>query len=122
MLFGDAVFAFRHSCRLAHRSQRKTDDDRATRRADTIRRRVGWEPGILNGEGLKPKGMHWRAFERLLGERLNSPGLSRRRMFRCNEMLATIFIELRPGYSLTATNATFKINELTSTCCRRGPH
>ena len=68
MLFGDAVFAFRHSCRLAHRSQRKTDDDRATRRADTIRRRVGWEPGILNGEGLKPKGMHWRTFERLQGE------------------------------------------------------
>ena len=27
---------------------------------------MGWEPGILNGEGLKPKGMHWRTFERAM--------------------------------------------------------
>ena len=26
---------------------------------------MGWEPGILNGNGGKPKGMHWRVFERL---------------------------------------------------------
>jgi hypothetical protein len=38
------------------------------RRADTIRRRLGWEPGILNGDGGKPKGMHWRTFERLKAE------------------------------------------------------
>lgn len=30
--------------------------------------RLGWEPGILNGNGLKPKGMHWRTFERLQGQ------------------------------------------------------
>jgi hypothetical protein len=24
---------------------------------------VGWEPGILNGDSGKPKGMHWRTFE-----------------------------------------------------------
>lgn len=44
------------------------DDDRATRRADTIRRRLGWEPGILNDNGLKLKGMHWRTCDRLKGE------------------------------------------------------
>ena len=43
-------------------------DDRATRRADKLRKRLGWEPGILNGNGLKPKGMHWRTFERLQGQ------------------------------------------------------
>ena len=63
------VFACRQCNRLAYRSQREADDDRATRRADTIRRRrrrrLGWEPGILNGNGLKPKGMHWRTFDRL---------------------------------------------------------
>jgi hypothetical protein len=32
---------------------------------DKIRDRLEWEPGILNGEGLKPKGMHWSTFNRL---------------------------------------------------------
>jgi hypothetical protein len=26
---------------------------------------LGWELGILNGDGGKPKGMHWRTFKRL---------------------------------------------------------
>jgi hypothetical protein len=26
---------------------------------------LGWKPGILNGDGDKPKGMHWRTFERM---------------------------------------------------------
>jgi hypothetical protein len=41
---------------------------RATRRADRLRARLGWEPGILNGEGCKPKWMRWRTFERLAAE------------------------------------------------------
>jgi len=68
VLYGGRVFACRQCHRLAYRCQRETDDDRATRRADTIRQRLGWEPGILNGNGIKPKGMHWRTFERLQGE------------------------------------------------------
>lgn len=59
------MFACRHCYWLAYRCQRETDDDRAARRAETILRRPGWESGILNGNGLKPKGMHWRTFERL---------------------------------------------------------
>ena len=31
----------------------------------TICKGVGWEAGILNGNGGKPKGMHWRTFEQL---------------------------------------------------------
>ena len=58
-------FACRHCHNLAYRSQREVDDDRAARRANTIRRRLGWDPGILNVDGWKPKGMHWRTFERL---------------------------------------------------------
>ena len=65
VLHGGRVFACRECNRLAYRSQREADDDRATRRADKLRKRLGWEPGILNGNGLKPKGMHWRTFERL---------------------------------------------------------
>lgn len=68
ILYGGAIFACRHCYQLAYPSQREDDDNRATRRADRIRERLGWEPGILNGDGLKPKGMHWKTFERLSRE------------------------------------------------------
>lgn len=65
VLYAGAVFACRHCLKLAYPSQRETFDDRACRRADTLRARLKWEPGILNGDGIKPKGMHWRTFQRL---------------------------------------------------------
>ncbi len=51
----------------AHALQREDAGDRATRKADRIRERLDWEPGILNGSEPwnKPKGMHWRTFARL---------------------------------------------------------
>lgn len=64
-LFGGEIFACRHCHQLAYPSQRETPDDRAARRAENIREKLDWEPGILNGEGCKPKGMHWKTFERL---------------------------------------------------------
>jgi hypothetical protein len=64
-LYSGNIFACRHCYRLAYPSQREALYDRAARRADKIRDRLGWEPGILNGEGLKPKGMHWKTFGRL---------------------------------------------------------
>ena len=66
-LGGSGVFACRHCYRLAYDCQRETADDRATRRAETIRQRLGWEAGILNFPGRRPKGMHRRTFERLKG-------------------------------------------------------
>ena len=68
VLYGGRVFACRQCNGVAYRSQREPDDDRATRRADAIRRRLGWEPGILNGDGDKPNGMHWRTYWRLRDE------------------------------------------------------
>jgi len=65
ILYGGAVFACRHCYQLAYQSQRENIDDRATRRAEKIRDHMGWEPGILNGEGLKPKWMHQNTFARL---------------------------------------------------------
>lgn len=65
ILYAGEVFACRHCLRLAYPSQREMDLDRVVRRADRIRDRLGWEPGILNGPGPKPKGMHWRTFEGL---------------------------------------------------------
>lgn len=68
MLYGGSIFACRHCHKLAYECQRETDDDRAMRRADTIRRRLGWKVGIANPVGDKPRGMHWRTFERLKAE------------------------------------------------------
>lgn len=65
VLYAGEVFACRHCYKLAYPSQRETCDDRSSRRANTLRRRLKWEPGILNGNGVKPKGMHWRTFWRL---------------------------------------------------------
>lgn len=68
ILYGGTIFACRHCYRLVYTSQRETDDDRATRRADRIRDKLGWTPGILNGNEWKPKGMHWKTFEQLTAE------------------------------------------------------
>ncbi len=67
-LYGGAIFACRHCHQLAYPSQREGFSDRALRRADGIRARLGWIPGTGNGHGPKPKGMHWRTFERLCAE------------------------------------------------------
>jgi hypothetical protein len=64
-LGGSGIFACRRCYRLVYDCQRESDDDRATRRAETIRKRLGWQPGILNLPGRRPKGMHRCAFERL---------------------------------------------------------
>lgn len=68
VLYGGSIFACRHCHKLAYECQRETEADRAMRRADTIRRRLGWGAGIANPEGGKPKGMHWRTFGRLITE------------------------------------------------------
>jgi hypothetical protein len=70
------LFACRRCKGLAYGCQAESADDRAARRADRLRKKLGWEPGILNGNGLKPKGMHWRTYERLLARHDNFVGVS----------------------------------------------
>lgn len=65
VLHGSHVIACRACHRLAYRSQRESLVDRSTRRADKLRTRLGWEPGVLNESGGKPKGMHWQTYRRL---------------------------------------------------------
>lgn len=65
ILYGGGNFACRHCYRLAYVSSREDRHDRSMRRADRIRARLGWRPGILNGRGIKPKWMRWRTFTRL---------------------------------------------------------
>lgn len=65
ILYGGGIFACRRCYQLAYASSREDYDGRMTRRADAIRVRLDWEPGILNGSGEKPKWMRWRTFHRL---------------------------------------------------------
>lgn len=68
ILYGGAMFACRKCFGLAYPSQREHFGDRAARRAIKIRERLGWDMGDLNGMGLRPKGMHWRTFDRLVAQ------------------------------------------------------
>lgn len=68
ILYGGAEFLCRYCRRLAYPAQRATDGGGVIQRVDRIRRRLDWAPGILNGSGAKPKGMHWRTFRRLRAE------------------------------------------------------
>lgn len=68
ILYGGAIFGCRQCYRLAYPSQREASHDRAVRRAERIREKLDWEPGILNGLGLKPKGMHWITFHRMTAQ------------------------------------------------------
>ena len=70
------MFACRHCHRLAYPSQSEAPDDQAYRRTDKLRDRLGWEAGVLNGEGFKPKGMHWLTFDRLKARHENLFSLS----------------------------------------------
>ena len=65
ILYSGGIFACRHCYKLAYACQRENSGDRAIRRADSIRKQLGWSAGIANPNGDKPKGMRWVTFERL---------------------------------------------------------
>jgi hypothetical protein len=62
LLYFNGMFVCRQCCNLAYPCQREQAADRAARRADRVRENLGWKQGILNGTGVKPKGMHWKTF------------------------------------------------------------
>ena len=58
-------FACRHCGGLGYATQKEGAGDRASTKANKLRKRLGWAAGILNGDGGKPKGMHWKTYQRL---------------------------------------------------------
>ena len=58
-------FACRKCYGLGYATQKEGVGDRASTKADKLRKRMGWEAGILNGDGSKPKGMHWKTYQQL---------------------------------------------------------
>ena len=70
------LFGCRRCKRLPYTCQSEAADDRAARRADRIRKRLGWHIGILNGPGLKPRYMHKRTYERMRAQHDEFVGVS----------------------------------------------
>jgi hypothetical protein len=68
ILYERGIFACRHCHQLAYVTAREDEAYRATRRADQLRERLEWKPGIYNDPGPKPKWMRWRTFQRLTEE------------------------------------------------------
>jgi|RhiMetdeSRZDD1v2_1073273.scaffolds.fasta_scaffold28421_4 hypothetical protein len=59
------LFACRHCYRLAYASQQESAHLRGLLKAQKIRMRLGGSASILDDFPEKPKGMHWRTYERL---------------------------------------------------------
>ena len=58
------LFACRHCYRLACASQQESAHHRDLRKAQKIRMRLGGSANMLESFPEKPKGMHWRTYER----------------------------------------------------------
>ena len=58
-------FACRHCGGLGYATQKEDAGDRASTKANKLRKRLGWPAGIAHGDGGKPKGMHWKTFLKL---------------------------------------------------------
>ena len=58
-------FACRQCGGLGYATQKEGAGERASTKADKLRKRLGWQAGILNADGGKPKGMHWKTYQRL---------------------------------------------------------
>lgn len=61
-------FACRKCYGLGYATQKEGAGDRAASRANKLRKRLGWDAGILNGNGGRSKGMHWKTYLRLKAE------------------------------------------------------
>jgi hypothetical protein len=76
------LFACRHCYRLAYTSQQESAHHRGLWKSQKIRMRLGGSPSMLDEFPEKPKGMHWRTYDRIcrvhnLAEERSTIGLMR---------------------------------------------
>lgn len=67
-LYCAKVFICRHCLNLNYKSTREHNFDRSARKANKIRKKMGWEGGILSAIGEKPKGMHHKTYNQLMAK------------------------------------------------------
>jgi hypothetical protein len=80
-------FLCRHCYRLSYGSQHEDRFDRAQRRANRIRRRLGGEPGTAAPFPERPKGMHHRTYDRLMDQIFEAEELADERLYLAVERL-----------------------------------
>jgi hypothetical protein len=69
LLYGEGkYFLCRHCYDLTYESQRENEMHRALRRAQAIREGLGGSANMTEPFPEKPKGMHWKTYERLWWE------------------------------------------------------
>jgi hypothetical protein len=74
VLYSGSTFACRHCYRLVYDSQREQPSSRALSRAQAIKEKLGGSPADDFPD--KPKGMHWRTYNRLCEEFEEAESLS----------------------------------------------
>src|SRR5450432_1217786 len=62
---GGKLFACRHCYGLAYASQQESSRGRGLQKAQAIRQRLGGSASVMDPFPEKPKGMHWRTYDRL---------------------------------------------------------
>ena len=67
-LYGLARFLCRSCNNLAYQCQRESASDRTLRKDWKLRAKLGGEPGMDSPIPDKPKGMHWRTYNRIVDE------------------------------------------------------
>jgi len=81
-------FLCRHCYTLAYASQREDNNERALRRKDNIRERLGGKPGLAWPFPERPKGMHHRTYERLASELSRAEMLAEDKLSKIDELEA----------------------------------
>lgn len=66
VLWGGTTYACRHCQKINYESTRRAESDKPFDRANKLRKRLGWVPGVAHGMGEQPKGMHMTTYLRLL--------------------------------------------------------
>jgi hypothetical protein len=67
-LYGRTRFLCRSCNNLAYQCQRESAIDRTLRKDWKLRASIGGEPGMASPIPDKPKGMHWRTYNRIIDE------------------------------------------------------